>query len=71
MTINKRSIQKAFRVNKLDVEIHKGAGYCYFTSEKYDFVYSSVMVPRLSDLTIEQWILEARNVIRSDNLLGS
>lgn len=48
------------------VFIDRAKAYCYFgDGEAHTWRSSSVLVPRLSDLTIEQWIAE-RNMLAND-----
>jgi hypothetical protein len=48
----------------MDVELHKGNGYHYFTSNKYNFKDSMVMVSNLNSLTLHQWVREAEEKIK-------
>lgn len=48
-----------------EMELVKGAGYFYFAGAGMELVESaSIYVPRLTDLTFEQWIDEARRLRR-------
>lgn len=65
--MKRRTIEKAVGDDRFS--IHAGAGYFYFTLDDGDrFVDSaitghSVYVPRLSDLSLDQWVSEARDFI--------
>jgi hypothetical protein len=56
-----RTVNNAFSAAKLPIELVRGKGYLYFVyddGEKYDTL--SVMVPRLNDLALAQWIAEGK-----------
>ncbi len=41
------------------IELVKGAGYFYFVGHNADDHMGSVFVPRIGDLSTEEWVLEA------------
>lgn len=56
-----KALNNALSVNGIEDELVKGDGYFYFWGKKASTWYcSSVMVFRLNDLTVEQWIAEYR-----------
>lgn len=46
----------------LNLELVKGYGYFWFDSPDLLVSSASVYVPRLNDLTLEQWVEEAEKV---------
>ena len=64
MGFNIRSVNKALKEAGIVGELVRGEGYHYFVGES--FYYSSgtsVYVYRVTDLTIEQWVQEALDMI--------
>lgn len=60
-----KTVNKA--IAKLGLELVKGEGYFYFDGEDdrlFALKTTSVYVPRVSDLTLAQWIEEAEDVAR-------
>lgn len=58
-----KAVIKAIEASTGDkgVELVKGAGYLYFVHPTFDFTEgASVMVPYLSDLSVERWVEEYR-----------
>jgi hypothetical protein len=54
-----KAVNKNLSAAGIKDELVKGQGYFYFWGDKASSWYSSsVMVPYLNDLTIEQWIAE-------------
>lgn len=56
-----RTVNNAFSAAKLPLELVKGKDYFYFVyddGKKYDTL--SVMVPRLNDIPLAQWVAEGR-----------
>lgn len=55
-------VNKALRAASLDCELVKGSGYFYFQGPAVDMAQEQGVygVYRLSDLSIEQWIQEAK-----------
>jgi hypothetical protein len=56
-----RTVNNVFSASKLPVELVKGKDYLYLVfddGQRYDTL--SVMVPRLNDLTLAQWIEEGK-----------
>lgn len=64
-------VNRALKENGIDAVLVKGSGYYYFVGEAVKFAStSSVMVPHVSDLTVEQWLEEVREFIsESDEYL--
>jgi len=59
-----RTINNAFKVRKLDIELVKGKGYFYFVGDGCENLQTtSVMVPRLNILTLGQWLEEGDSVV--------
>ena len=60
-----KSVNKKIQEKYPDLELIKGDAYFYFfsTNEKiYGLECTSVYVYKLNDLTLEQWIKEAKNI---------
>lgn len=59
-----KQVNKALHAAGLDCQLHKGDGYCYFwgPSVERSPVGTMVYVPRISDLTVEQWLEEAETI---------
>lgn len=56
-----RTVNNVFSAAKLPLELVKGKDYLYFVfddGKRYDTL--SVMVPRLNDLTLAQWVEEGK-----------
>lgn len=63
--VTKKQIDKALKKAGIDGEIFRGDGYQYFIGKSFDKAYTtSVMVPRLSDLSVERWVEEAKHLIQ-------
>ena len=63
-----RTINKAIASKGIDVELVKGDGYFYFVGEAVENAdTSSVMVFRLNDLTMDQWMEELDSIIAESN----
>lgn len=59
-----RTINKAIASKGIAVELVKGDGYFYFVGEAVENAdTSSVMVFRLNDLTLDQWMEELDSII--------
>lgn len=60
-----RTITNQLRVRKLPLELVKGVGYMYFV---YDtgkvWTTKSIMVPRVSSLTLAEWIKEGEEFVK-------
>jgi GNAT superfamily N-acetyltransferase len=57
-------VNKALKAKGYAVEVVKGVGYWYFSgpdAAKLHGVETGVMVPRLSDLSVEEWVAEFEN----------
>lgn len=48
------------KIHDLGLTLYKGDGYFYFVHESKSLEDSCVMVYRVNDLTLEQWIQEAK-----------
>ena len=62
-TLTLKSVNKALAAEGLNLELHKGAGYFYFTgpdSERAEC--ASVFTYRLNDQPLETWVRDARSV---------
>ncbi len=56
-----RTVNKALRAEGINLELVAGEGYFYFIGEGAEHAkQTSVMVYRLNDLSLEQWLVEAR-----------
>jgi len=56
-----RTVNNVFSASKLPIELVKGKDYLYLIfddSTRYDTL--SIMVPRLNDLTLAQWVEEGK-----------
>ena len=54
------AVNKALAAEGLNMELHKGDGYFYFTGDDAD--RASVMTYRLNDQPLETWIRDARSI---------
>jgi hypothetical protein len=58
-----KTVNKALAAAGIKDELVKGKDYFYFWGDKAsEWHSSSVMVPRLSDLTVEEWVKEYRTM---------
>lgn len=58
-----KAITKAVHAAGIRAEAVKGDGYIYFIGPDTESAYTaSVFVPRLGDLTLEQWVEQARAI---------
>jgi hypothetical protein len=63
--ITRKMVNDALRVRGRDESLREGEGYfCFGGGEAVNWLSSSVMVKRISGLTLEQWLREF------DSLLG-
>jgi hypothetical protein len=56
-----RTVNNVFSASKLPIELVKGKDYLYLIFDdgtRYDTL--SIMVPRLNDLTLAQWVEEGK-----------
>ena len=61
-----KQVNKALKEKGIDAELFKGPGYFYFDGPSINLAKSSsVMVPRLNDLPLEQWVEEARLLVNA------
>ena len=61
-----KQVNKALKVAGFEGELVKGKDYFYFVSDELDKLRlqtTSVMVNRLSALTVEQWVAEYRTLL--------
>lgn len=57
-------ITKKLQAAGLPLELVRGEGYCYLVFEEGNkFETRSVCVPRISDLSVESWLLEGRQFV--------
>lgn len=58
-------VNKALKVNGIDCELIKGQGYFYFQGPAVETAFEQGVysVFRLSDLSVEQWVEEAKERI--------
>lgn len=55
-----KAVNKAIASRNIKAELVRGSGYFYFVGPDVEYAgTTSVMVPRLNDLTLAQWIEEA------------
>jgi hypothetical protein len=55
--VTRKMVNDALRARGRDESLRQGEGYFYFGgSEAVNWLSSSVMVRRISDLTLEQWL---------------
>lgn len=63
-------INKALAAEGLPVSISRGDGYQYFTTnEPHPYATHSVMVYRLSDMTLADWVIEGRDFAIKQGLI--
>lgn len=67
--VTKKQIDEALKKAGIDGEIFRGDGYQYFVGKSFDSAHtSSIMVPRLSDFSVERWVEEAKHLIRGEGI---
>jgi hypothetical protein len=65
--ITRKMVNDALRARGRDESLREGEGYFYFGGgEAVNWLSSSVMVKRISDLTLEQWLKEFDSLLERD-----
>jgi hypothetical protein len=68
--ITRKMINDALRARGREESLRQGDGYFYFGGgEAVDWLSTSVMIKRLSDLTLEQWLAEFEKLLDQENQL--
>lgn len=63
-----KAVNKAIAASGIKAELVRANGYFYFDGDDVAFAYSaSVMVSRLNDLSLEQWLIELREKLDDHN----
>lgn len=67
MNITKRTIDAALKKEGINAEIFKGKGYFYFAGSSVDFSHEQGVygVARFSDLTIDRWVDECKQIVKA------
>jgi hypothetical protein len=65
--VTRKMVNDALRARGRDESLREGDGYFYFGGgQAVDWLSSSVMVRRLSDLTLEQWLKEFDSLLERE-----
>jgi hypothetical protein len=65
--ITRKMVNDALRARGRDESLREGEGYFYFGGgDAVNWLSSSVMVKRISDLTLEQWLKEFDSLLDRD-----
>lgn len=65
-----RTVNKVIANRGIDAELVHGEGYFYFVGDAVEHAETaSVMVFRLNDLTLEQWMEELDSIVTESNKL--
>jgi len=68
--VTRKMVNDALRARGRDESLREGDGYFYFGGgNAVHWLSSSVMVKRLNDLTLEQWLAEFDRLLEQDNKL--
>lgn len=68
--VTRKMVNDALRARGRDESLREGDGYFYFGGgEAVDWLTSSVMVKRISDLTLEQWLEKFEGLLEQENKL--
>jgi hypothetical protein len=68
--VTRKMVNDALRSRGRDESLREGDGYFYFGGgEAVNWLTSSVMVRRISDLTLEQWLREFDSLLERNNKL--
>jgi hypothetical protein len=68
--ITRKMVNDALRMRGRDESLREGDGYFYFGGgEAVNWLTSSVMVRRISDLTLEQWLKEFESLLKRNEKL--
>ena len=70
--VTRKMVNNALRARGRDESLREGARYFYFGGgDAVHWLSSSVMVRRLNDLTLEQWLAEFDKLLKRDDKLRS
>jgi hypothetical protein len=68
--VTRKMVNDALRARGRDESLREGKGYFYFGGgEAVNWLTSSVMIRRISDLTLEQWLKEFDSVLERNKKL--
>jgi hypothetical protein len=68
--VTRQMINDALRARGRDESLREGEGYFYFGGgEAVNWLSTSVMVKKLSDLTLEQWLAEFDKLLANEKKL--
>jgi hypothetical protein len=68
--VTRKMVNDALRARGRDESLREGEGYFYFGGgEAVNWLTSSVMVRRISDLTLEQWLKEFDSLLERNKKL--
>jgi hypothetical protein len=68
--VTRKIVNDALRARGRDESLREAEGYFYFGGgEAVNWLSSSVMVRRISDLTLEQWLKEFDKLLEADRKL--
>jgi hypothetical protein len=70
--VTREIVNDALRARGRDESLYPGEGYFFFGgSDAVHWLSSSVMVKRISDLTLEQWLAKFDELLERDKKLRS
>lgn len=70
--VTRKMVNDALRARGRDESLYPGDGYFYFGGgDAVHWFSSSVMVKRISDLTLEQWLVEFNSLLEREKKLRS
>ena len=65
--VTRKMVNDALRARGRDESLREGGGYFYFGGgEAVNWLSSSVMVKKISDLTLEEWLKEFDKLVATD-----
>jgi hypothetical protein len=68
--VTRKIVNDALRARGRDESLREGVGFFYFGGgEAVNWLTSSVMVKKISDLTLEQWLKEFDSLLERDKKL--
>ena len=68
--VTRKMVNDALRARGREESLREGNGYFYFGGgEAVNWLFSSVMVRRISELTLEQWLAEFEKLVERQNKL--
>jgi hypothetical protein len=68
--VTRKIINDALRARGRDESLREGEGYFYFGGgDAVNWLSTSVMVKKLSDLTLEQWLAEFERLLANEKKL--